>query len=103
MERKRKAIWGWMFFDWANQPFHTLILTFIFAPYFVASVAADPVEGQAAWGYAIAIGSVVVAVLAPVLGAVADASGPRRPWLLAFSGALCRGGRRAVGRDAGAG
>ena len=86
MERKRKAIWGWMFFDWANQPFHTLILTFIFAPYFVASVAADPVEGQAAWGYAIAIGSVVVAVLAPVLGAVADASGPRRPWLLAFSG-----------------
>ena len=50
MASRRKALWGWMFFDWANQPFHTLILTFTFAPYFVSQVAADPAQGQAAWG-----------------------------------------------------
>ena len=81
----RKGIWGWMFFDWANQPFHTLILTFIFAPYFAASVIGDAVEGQAAWGFAVAAGSLAVAVLAPILGAVADAGGARRPWIISFS------------------
>ena len=74
-----------MFFDWANQPFHTLILTFTFAPYFVSKVAANPVQGQAAWGYAISIGSIIIALMAPALGAVADAFGPRRPWILIFS------------------
>ena len=63
----RKAIWGWMFFDWANQPFHTLILTFIFAPYFAASVVGDAVEGQAAWGFAVAAGSIAIAALAQFL------------------------------------
>ncbi len=85
MASRRKALWGWMFFDWANQPFHTLILTFTFAPYFVSQVAVDPAQGQAAWGYAISIGSIVIALAAPVLGAVADANGPRKPWILIFS------------------
>ena len=74
-----------MFFDWANQPFHTLILTFTFAPYFASRVAADPAQGQVVWGYAITAGSVMIALLAPVLGAVADAHGPRRPWIILFS------------------
>ena len=82
---RRKAVWGWMFFDWANQPWYTLIVTYVFGPYFVSRVAADPVHGQAVWGYAIAAGSVVVALTAPVLGAIADAVGPRKPWMLAFS------------------
>ena len=37
---QRKRIWGWFFYDWASQPFYTLMLTFFFAPYF-ATVAAD--------------------------------------------------------------
>ena len=36
----RKRVWGWWFFDWASQPYHTLLVTFIFGPYF-ASVAAE--------------------------------------------------------------
>ena len=36
----RKRIWGWYFFDWASQPYHTLLVTFIFGPFF-ASVAAQ--------------------------------------------------------------
>lgn len=74
-----------MLFDWAAQPYHTLIITFIFAPYFAASVAATPAEGQALWGWATGIAGLTIAILAPILGAVADASGPRKPWIAFFS------------------
>ncbi len=81
----KKGIWGWMLFDWAAQPFHTLILTFIFAPYFTSHVATDAVTGQAQWGYAAAIAGIVIALCSPVLGAIADATGPRKPWIGLFS------------------
>ena len=42
-----RAIFSWMLFDWAAQPYHTLLITFIFAPYFTANVAANPTDGQA--------------------------------------------------------
>ncbi|HKA71908.1 MAG TPA: MFS transporter, partial [Xanthobacteraceae bacterium] len=51
-EASRRAIVGWVLFDWATQPFFTLVTTFVYAPYFAASVVSDPVEGQALWGYA---------------------------------------------------
>lgn len=85
MKAGGKGLWGWMAFDWANQPFHTVIITFVFGPYFASQVAGDVVSGQAIWGYAIAAGSVLMAFSAPVLGAVADAQGPRKPWIMAFS------------------
>lgn len=81
----RRGIWGWMFFDWAAQPFHTLIITFVFAPYFASAVASNSAEGQEYWGYATGIGGFLIAVLAPVLGAIADATGPRKPWIAIFS------------------
>ncbi|MEE9313648.1 MAG: MFS transporter [Rhizobiaceae bacterium] len=81
----KKGIWGWMFFDWAAQPFHTLIITFIFGPYFAAFVAPNAAAGQTSWGYATAIAGIIIAVMSPILGAVADATGPRKPWIFAFS------------------
>lgn len=81
----RRGIWGWMFFDWAQQPFHTLIITFVFAPYFTSAVAPDPARGQELWGYATGIGGLLIAFSSPVLGAIADASGPRKPWIAFFS------------------
>ena len=81
----RKGILGWMFFDWAAQPFHTLIITFIFAPYFAGQVAANPTDGQAVWGFAAGLGGLVIAVLSPILGAISDATGPRKPWIFGFS------------------
>ena len=85
MTARRKGIWGWMFFDWANQPFQTVLVTFVFGPYFASRVAQDVIQGQAVWGYTIAIGSMLTAILAPVLGSIADVQGPRKPWILAFS------------------
>ncbi len=77
----RPAILGWLLFDWACQPFFTLVTTFVFAPYFAAALAPDPVTGQSLWGYATATAGFVLAVLSPVLGAVADAGGPKKPWI----------------------
>lgn len=81
----KKGIWGWMLFDWAAQPFHTLIITFVFAPYFASYVASDGVTGQALWGQAAGIGGLLIAILAPILGAIADNTGRRKPWIAVFS------------------
>ena len=82
---KRKPILGWMAFDFASQPFHTLLVTFIFAPYFTSFVAEDQARGQAVWGFAIGATGILIAILAPILGAIADTSGPRKPWIAVFS------------------
>lgn len=81
----RRGIWSWMLFDWAQQPFHTLVITFVFAPYFASAVAENPARGQELWGYAAGIGGFLIAASSPVLGAIADAAGPRKPWILGFS------------------
>ena len=80
----RKRIWGWFFFDWASQPYNTLLITFIFAPY-IKDLIGDGAEAQAAWGFGIAAAGVVIAILAPVLGAMADTSGNRLHWIWLFS------------------
>jgi MFS transporter, UMF1 family len=80
----RAAVISWIFFDWAAQPYFTLITTFVFAPYFATHVAADPASGQALWGFATAAAGLAIALMSPVLGAIADASGRRKPWIAAF-------------------
>jgi len=81
----RRGIWGWMLFDWAAQPFFTVVTTFIFGPYVVSRMASDPAAGQAAWGYGIAAAGFVIAILSPVLGSIADQTGPRKPWIGVFA------------------
>ena len=87
----RRAVWGWLLFDWACQPFFTLVTTFVFAPYFAAALAPDAVTGQALWGYATAAAGLVLAVASPVLGSIADASGPKKPWIAGSCAVLALG------------
>jgi UMF1 family MFS transporter len=87
----RSAVISWIFFDWAAQPYFTLITTFVFAPYFAAHVAADPASGQSLWGFATAAAGLIIALLSPVLGAIADASGRRKPWIAVFGALLVIG------------
>jgi MFS transporter, UMF1 family len=87
----RSAVISWIFFDWAAQPYFTLITTFVFAPYFATHVAPDPASGQSLWGFATAAAGLVIALMSPVLGAVADASGRRKPWIAAFGALLVIG------------
>jgi UMF1 family MFS transporter len=87
----RSAVVGWMLFDWAAQPYFTLITTFVFAPYFATHVAADPASGQSLWGFATAAAGLLIALASPVLGAIADASGRRKPWIAVFGALLVIG------------
>jgi UMF1 family MFS transporter len=81
----RRGIWGWMLFDWAAQPFFTVVTTFIFGPYFVSRLTDDPASAQAAWSNMATISSIVIAVLSPILGSIADQSGARKPWIASFA------------------
>ena len=87
----RSAVVSWIMFDWAAQPYFTLITTFVFAPYFATFVAATPAEGQSLWGFATAAAGIMIALASPVLGAIADASGRRKPWIAAFGALLVIG------------
>ena len=88
---RRAAVISWIFFDWAAQPYFTLITTFVFAPYFASFVAPDPAQGQALWGFSTAAAGLMIALLSPVLGAIADASGRRKPWIAGFGALLVIG------------
>src|SRR5450432_1258934 len=87
----RAAVISWIFFDWAAQPYFTLITTFVFAPYFADHVASDPASGQSLWGFATAAAGLLIALMSPVLRAIADASGRRKPWIAAFGALLVIG------------
>jgi len=86
-----RAVRAWIMFDWAAQPFFTLITTFIFAPFFASALAPDPAQGQAWWGYATGFAGLCIAVLSPLLGGVADMTGPRKPWIAVFGAMLVAG------------
>jgi UMF1 family MFS transporter len=88
---RRAAVISWIFFDWAAQPYFTLITTFVFAPYFAGFVAPDPASGQALWGFATAAAGLMIALMSPILGAIADASGRRKPWIAGFGALLVVG------------
>jgi UMF1 family MFS transporter len=75
---------SWALFDWANQPFFTVITTFIFGPYVAGTMIADPVAGQATWAATQWISGIAIAVLSPFLGAMADAGGRRKPYVFFF-------------------
>ncbi len=81
----RLGLTGWILFDWASQPYYTLVVTFLFAPYFVNGFIGDPALGSTLWAYAIGIAELIAALMAPVLGAIADAGYRRKPWIAAFS------------------
>lgn len=81
----RSAIVAWCLFDWANSSFPTIVVTFLFSAYFTRAVAPNPELGTALWGQANSATALVAAIMAPLLGAVADQGGRRKPWLLVFS------------------
>lgn len=87
----RRAVTAWLFFDWSAQPFFTLITTFVFAPFFASGLASDPAQGQALWGYATGFAGLCIALLSPLLGGIADRTGPRKPWIAVFGALLVLG------------
>jgi len=89
--RQRLSIGSWILFDWANSVYPTIIVTFVFAVYFQNSIAPDPQTGEVLWSRMIAVAGLVVAVLSPLAGAVADQLGRQKPWI-ALAMLICAGG-----------
>jgi len=82
---KPKGMVSWAFYDWANQAFFTIIQTFVFATYFNNAIAPDEVTGTRQWTWMISSVGLVLAFSAPVLGAIADQAGRRKPWIGFFT------------------
>ncbi len=80
------GLWSWALYDWANSAYWTVIQTFIFPPYFAQQIAADEESGSRLWGMTLGIAGLVIAIGAPLLGAVADQTGRRKPWIGLFTG-----------------
>lgn len=92
----KKRIWAWMAFDWASQPFYTVGLTFVFGPYFAVVAAeyfmssgvesgAAKAQAQSLWSSGQTVSGLIIAFTAPFLGAFADNSGRKIPWIAFFS------------------
>ena len=83
-EASKLGQYSWALFDWANQPFFTVITTFIFSQYFANVMIGDPIKGQAEWAFTQSTSGIIIAVLSPFLGAMADAGGRRKPYIFFF-------------------
>lgn len=82
---------AWVLYEWANQTYFSLITIFLFPPFFTQVLASNPIEGQAYWGYVQAVAGITIALFSPLLGAMADAAGPRKPWIV-FTTLFCVAG-----------
>ncbi|MGH7252663.1 MAG: MFS transporter, partial [Nitrospiraceae bacterium] len=81
---------SWAFYDWGSSAFATVIQTFVFAVYFTRHVAENETVGSVQWGNTLSAAAIVVAIGGPILGAMADQGGRRKPWIAGFT-ALCVG------------
>lgn len=83
--RERKA---WAFYDWANSAFATTVMA-AFLPFYyqdVAAVQLADTDATAYWGYTTALALALVAIISPVLGAIADYMGAKKRFLAVFMG-----------------
>lgn len=84
----KRSILSWCLYDWANSAFSTVIITFVFSVFFTRGIIGDETQGAALWSYAIGISGFMIAIFAPVMGAVADHAGNRKAWIFWLS-SLC--------------
>jgi UMF1 family MFS transporter len=86
--RPRKAVFGWVMYDWANSAFATTVMAGFFPIFFKDywSEGSEPTESTFWLGVSVSTASLIVAVLAPLLGAIADRGGTRKRSLLVFAG-----------------
>ena len=87
MKEDRKSIFGWVLYDWANSAFATTVMASFFPLFFKEywTVGADPVVSTAKLGLANAAAGILVALMAPVLGAIADRGEAKKKFLLFFA------------------
>lgn len=91
---RKLRIASWTLYDWANSAFTTIIVTFVYSTYFASSFVGGD-RGDTYWARAVAISAVIVALLSPLMGAMADKGGRRRAYLM-VSTFICVAGTAAL-------
>ena len=82
---RRRVLAAWGLWDWGQQAFNTVILTFVFSVYITSGIAADEVTGTAALSGAQTWAGLAIAVLCPLMGTFADRYGRRRQGLSLYN------------------
>jgi UMF1 family MFS transporter len=82
IKAKKRATWAWALWDWAEQPYPTMMQTFIFPVYLASAVAAEGTNVDAQIGVATAIAGFLLAITAPIVGRRSDETGKRKFWLV---------------------
>ncbi len=77
-----RTVAAWCFYDWANSAFTTMVVTFVYAAYFANSFAPNEDLGTELWSKGIVVSAILIALLSPVLGTMADRGGARRRALM---------------------
>ncbi len=87
MNKKKKAVWGWAMYDWANSAFATTVMAGFFPIFFKQywSYGADVNMSTAKLGLGNSIASIIVALMAPFLGAISDKGSVRKKFLIFFA------------------
>jgi UMF1 family MFS transporter len=86
-----KTVLAWCLYDVGLAAFNTVIVTFVFPVYFAKAIWGDETAGSAAWGFAMGAAGIAVAVLSPVVGAIADQQRRVKPFLLLFGSIVAVG------------
>jgi UMF1 family MFS transporter len=87
MDKNKKAVWGWAIYDWANSAFATAVMAGFFPIFFKEywSYGADVNMSSARLGFGNSIAGIIVAVIAPILGAIADKGSVKKKFLIFFA------------------
>lgn len=80
---RRREVWAWAMYDFANSGYTTVVITAVFSAYFVAEVAGNAPWATLAWTAALAVSYALIMLTAPVIGAYADARGAKKRLLAA--------------------
>ncbi len=80
-----KQVIAWAFYDFANSSYFVVIFTFVFATYFTSYIAPNTILGTELWGYTISVSALLIALVSPIVGAIADFSGHHKSWLFVFT------------------
>ncbi len=84
MKKFTKEEWSWIFYDWANSSYATIMLAAIFPIYFSGTAAAYGVDGDYWWGIGSSVATFIIAVFSPILGAFGDYKGAKKRLLALF-------------------
>jgi len=84
IENKGEVL-AWSMYDFANQPFTNLVVTFVYGTFFTTVIAANEIVGTQQWSHAVSITAIIVALLSPLMGSLADKGGYRKMFMLGFT------------------